>query len=116
MYHRMGRPLPYSLRSFYILRIYGRATREYTLRKYAGSLDLFLHPSTPAEGSPHIWSQIAGGKVEVHELPEGHEEILKEPYVRFWAESLKSCLSRAQEAQQIAACVEPPAQLSRYDL
>jgi aspartate racemase len=100
MYHRLGLPLPYSLRSFYLLRIYRQATRQYELRKYPGSLDLFLHPATPEEGSPHSWSSIASGNVEVHELPEGHEEILKEPYVRIWADSLKACLSRAQAAQE----------------
>jgi amino acid adenylation domain-containing protein len=106
IYHRLGRPLPYSLRSFYILRVYRWATRQYALRKYPGSVHLFLHPTTPEEGSAHNWSQIAAGNVEIHEVPEGHEEILKEPYVQIWAENLKACLSRAQAAQQNRSAVD----------
>ena len=100
IYHRLGRALPYSLRSFYLLGIYRKATRQYTLRKYPGSVDLFLYPATPEELSPSTWSQIAAGNVEIHEIPEGHEEILKEPYVRIWADSLKACLLRAQAAHE----------------
>src|SRR5262245_18092886 len=98
IYHRLGRPLPYSLRSFYILRMYGRATRQYAVPKYPGSVDLFL-PAATAEGSPQSWSELATN-VQIHEVPEGHEEILKEPYVGIWAETLKACLSRAQAAQE----------------
>jgi hypothetical protein len=67
---------------------------------------LFLHPTTPEEGSAHSWSEIAAGNVEIHEVPEGHEEILTEPYVQIWAENLKACLSRAQAAQQNRSAVD----------
>src|SRR5262249_23386518 len=55
MYHRLGLPLPYSLRSFYILGIYRRATRQYTLQKYPGSVDLFLHPANSEDCLPQSW-------------------------------------------------------------
>jgi len=45
--------------------------------------------AAPEELSPRTWSQIAAGNVEIHEIPEGHEKILKEPYVWIWADSLK---------------------------
>src|SRR5262249_2958908 len=89
------------------LGIYRRATRQYTLQKYPGSVDLFLHPANSEDCLPQSWSQIAAGDVEVHEISDGHDEILKEPYVRIWAESLKACLSRAEAAQQNRSAVDP---------
>jgi amino acid adenylation domain-containing protein len=97
-YHWLDKPLPYSLRSFYVLEIYRRATKEYALRTYPGSVSLFLHSKTPDENSSAVWAGIATGKVEVLEIPDGHEEILKEPYLRVWAEKLKVCLDTAQNA------------------
>ena len=96
IHHCLGLSLPFSLRSFYILRVYRRATRRYNLRPYPGSVELFLHSATPAEGSVLYWSGIASGGVEIHDIPPGHEEILKEPYVRIWAQSLKASIDKAQ--------------------
>jgi len=97
MHQLLGLYLPYSLKSFYILRVYRRATQRYILRPYPGSVELFLHPATPAEGSVLNWSGIASGHVEIHDIPPGHEEILKEPHVRIWAESLKARIDKAQQ-------------------
>ena len=87
-----GIALPVSLRSFYILGVYRRATRKYTLKRFPGSLTLFVQSST--DGSPLSWEGLAES-VEVHELPPvSHNDILKEPYVRVWAEKLKALLQR----------------------
>jgi thioesterase domain-containing protein len=87
-----GIALPVSLRSFYILGVYRRATRKYKLKRFPGSLTLFVQSST--DGSPLSWEGLAES-VEVHELPPvSHNDILKEPYVRVWAEKLKALLQR----------------------
>src|SRR4029450_2879143 len=81
IHHLAGRPLPQSLRSFYILGVYRRATQKYVLQAFPGSLTLFLHPATPAESYPKHWSAIATKNVEIHHIPAGHERLLKEPYI-----------------------------------
>jgi len=95
IHHGLRQPIPYSLRSFYILGVYRRAMKKYVVRAYPGSVTLFLHPSTPAESSPKNWSAIATGSVEIHQIPAGQEKILNEPYVQIWAEKLKTCLDDA---------------------
>jgi thioesterase domain-containing protein len=87
-----GIALPVSLRSFYILGVYRRATRKYRLKSFPGSLTLFVQ--SPTDGSPLFWQGLAEN-VEVHELPPvSHNDILKEPYVRVWAAKLKGLLQR----------------------
>ena len=87
-----GITLPVSLRSFYILGVYRRATRKYRLKSFPGSLTLLVQSST--DGSPLSWDGLARG-VEVHELPPAsHNDILKEPYVQVWAVKLKALLQR----------------------
>jgi oxalate---CoA ligase len=94
-YHSVGVPIPYSLRSPYILGVYRRAKQRYAVRTYPGSLSLFVPPDA-SQNSISDWSGLATGTIEIHEIPDGHEAILNEPYVQVWAEKLKACLESAK--------------------
>jgi aspartate racemase len=105
-YHRFGLPVPYQLRSAYILSVYRRARQKYTLRTYPGSVSLFV-PTNGSDDSLSSWTGLASGTLEIHPIPEGHEAILVEPHVQAWAERLKVCLYRAQApASQAVTTVE----------
>jgi thioesterase domain-containing protein len=105
-YHRFGLPLPYQLRSAYILSVYRRATRKYALRTYPGSVSLFVPPNG-SDDSLSNWTGLASGILEIHKIPEGHEAILGDPHIQVWAERLRACLERAQTpASQAVTTVE----------
>ncbi len=88
IYLRLGWLLPPSLRSPYILQVYFKAMDAYQPEVYPGRV--IIYRSTP------MWRAITAGDTEVHEVPGNHTDILKEPYVREWAEGLKSYLEQAQ--------------------
>ena len=94
-YHRFGTPLPYRLRSPYILGVYRRATHRYAVRTYPGSVSLFV-PRHALENPTPDWKGLTTGAIEIHEIPDGHEVILNEPHVRVWAEKLRTCLMSVQ--------------------
>jgi hypothetical protein len=94
-YHGFGVPLPHPLRNSYILGVYGRAAQRYAVRTYPGCVSLFV-PRDAAENPISDWKGLATGAIEIHEIPDGHEAILKEPHVQVWAEKLKACLNTAQ--------------------
>jgi thioesterase domain-containing protein len=43
------------------------------------------------------WRALAGGGIEVHEIPGSHLDIVKEPHVGDLANKLRSCLEKASE-------------------
>ena len=87
-----GYDIPAALRSSYILAIYGRAETNINLRfTRADSLSLGRRDAQ----EPQSWSQLADGGVEIHVIPGDHQSILKEPYLKYWAEDLKTRLSKA---------------------
>ena len=88
IYLRLGWLLPPSLRSPYILQVYFKAIDAYQPEVYPGRV--IIYRSTP------MWSAITAGDTEVHEVPGNHTDILREPYVREWAEGLRSYLEQAQ--------------------
>ena len=45
------------------------------------------------------WRALAGGGIEVHEIPGSHLDIVKEPHVQELAKKLSGCLERAQTLQ-----------------
>jgi amino acid adenylation domain-containing protein len=72
---------------------------QYTLRPYAGAVALFCASEKSLRGvrDPYAgWQSLAGGGLEVYEIPGGHVSILAEPQVRVLAQHLQACLDRAQ--------------------
>jgi len=86
---------PSGLRSGYIGEVCSAARRRYELRSFDGKIHLFRTENQPSsdlfEPDPLLgWSGMAGGGVEVHELP-----YLWEPNAADFATKLSSCLEEA---------------------
>jgi hypothetical protein len=92
---RLRYPLPVWVRSFYILQIYGRARRNYAVRTYSGTVDLFVQE--PEFASPSSWDGLCTVPVEIHKVAaSNHTAVLQQPYFRDWAGRLKETLQKAQ--------------------
>jgi len=89
-----GYNLPIALRSPYILKVYQRAMRSYVPEIYPGRLIIFQ--ASEDFRDLQDWGNWAAGGVDIRAVPGGHENVLKEPHLRVWAEQLKSCLQAAQ--------------------
>jgi hypothetical protein len=86
-YCYLGRPLPLSLREFYLMDIYINSIQRYTPKLYQGSIILYNSDQVSyGEGA----KQMTAGGVEVHHIiGSNHDSIRREePYVRIWAEHL----------------------------
>lgn len=78
-----------------------QAARDYVPQPYPGKVILFqaLNRSEfEADAADHQrgWEQLSTGGLEVHLIPGGHINILKEPYVSVLAQKLQVCLEQAQ--------------------
>ena len=92
---RSGWPLPPFMKS--LKEISYQAAMNYHPRPYPGKVTLFraAHRPPGREGDPFLgWDRVAGGGMEVHEIPGTHVTLLQEPGVRLLAEELKRCMSR----------------------
>ena len=87
----LGFTLPASLRSPYILKMYFKAIDDYRPDAYSGRVVIFR--PTPA------WRTLTTGNAEIREVQGSHTDILREPYVRAWAQELKMCLEQTQASR-----------------
>lgn len=74
------------------------ANRNYEPRAYPGRMTLFRSKQfgEKSAGNQYLgWERVAGGGVELHEVPSTHLAITEEPYVRDLAAQLRTCLDRA---------------------
>jgi thioesterase domain-containing protein/acyl carrier protein len=85
--------IPPSLRSFYILKIYQRALRNYSPQRYDGHA-IYIKSSERSRQNAQDWAGVIAGGLEVYEVPGDHMTIIKQPIARLWAEKLKSHLAR----------------------
>ena len=92
-----GCPLPPSLRTHYIISIYGRARRAYVPKLYRGRVILFKTQGRYRNGQ-FSWENLIADGLETQELDTDHDNVFKEPYVRILAEKLNVCLSEAQSS------------------
>ena len=74
------------------------AVREYVPRVYDGKVTLFWASADLRTSIDLVegWRALAGGGMEVHEIPGSHLDIIKEPHVQDLAAKLNSCLEHAQ--------------------
>lgn len=101
--HRNQRPLENFLHGVDDVRqqVREQAARNYVPQPYPGKVILFqaLNRSefeVDAADHQRGWKQLSTGGLEVHSIPGGHINILKEPYVSVLAQKLKVCLEQAQ--------------------
>jgi thioesterase domain-containing protein len=90
-YLGLGLTLPVSLRSRYVLKMYFKAIDDYRPEPYSGRVVIFR--PTPA------WRTLITGNAEIREVQGSHTDILREPYLRAWAQELKMCLEQAQSSK-----------------
>jgi amino acid adenylation domain-containing protein len=95
------RPLPLSFRSHYIVSIYKRASRAYVPQLYRRQVILFKTHGRYRNGQS-AWENLVADGLETHELDIDHDNVFKEPYVRSFAERLKTHLYEAQRNVQHA--------------
>lgn len=78
-----------------------QAARNYVLRVYPGRVTVFraIHQPAP-EGwdiDPQMgWGELAGGGLDIHDVPGNHDSMFREPHARVLAEKLRACIDRIQ--------------------
>ena len=78
-----------------------RATERYVEKVYPGRLTLFRASKQPMGAYPDSelgWTRVAGGGVEVYEVPGYHGALVHEPRIRILAEQLSRCLEKSHAA------------------
>jgi amino acid adenylation domain-containing protein len=95
-YENLGRPLPRALRD--VTEFNSLAVREYIPRVYSCRVTLFWASGDLRSSNDLVegWRALAGGGIEVHEIPGSHLDIVKEPHVQDLAKKLNFCLTRSQ--------------------
>jgi thioesterase domain-containing protein/acyl carrier protein len=95
-YQKLGRPLPQTFRD--VKEFNSLAVREYAPQVYDGKVTLFWASADLRTSIDLVegWRALAGGGIEVHEIPGSHLDIIKEPHVQELAEKLGTCLKRAR--------------------
>jgi amino acid adenylation domain-containing protein len=96
-YKNLGRALPRALRD--VQEFNWLAAHTYVPHSYDGKVTLFW-ASRDVRASFDLvtgWRVLAGGGMDVHEIPGSHLDMIKEPHVSELAAKLKTCLERAQQ-------------------
>ncbi len=101
-FENLGRPLPRVLQD--IKELNSLAVREYVPQVYHGHITLFWASSDLRASVDFVegWRALAGGGIEVHEIPGSHLDIVKEPHVQELAKKLSNSLRRAQQIARAA--------------
>ena len=76
------------------------AAKEYVTKVYPGKVTLFIaaEQSLGEKFDPlQLWSHLAQGGVEIHEIPGNHVTLIEEPHVQVLAEQLRTTLSKARQ-------------------
>lgn len=107
---RRGKPLPYKLQEACVGGGIAQAENTYVPQVYPGKLTLFRASEPPQEwnfnarNKPSLddwynrdpnygWRELAGGGLEIFDVPGDHNLMLKEPNIKILAAKLSSCLS-----------------------
>jgi hypothetical protein len=98
------RSVPHSLR-LTPKEAHAMANRAFAPEPYDGDLVLFRAAENRA-GRHDGWAELVKGKLEVHELPGGHTDILSEPRVRVLARELGAVLTAKQALYGCEATAE----------
>ncbi|HYX27924.1 MAG TPA: amino acid adenylation domain-containing protein [Pyrinomonadaceae bacterium] len=94
IYRQLGKPLPHVLQN--IEQINSAAVRDYQPQVYSGDTVLFLATDlTSNYDLKDGWRELVKGRIETHEIPGNHLNIIKEPGVRTLAAKLRPLLDQA---------------------
>ena len=87
VYEKFGKPLPAVLQD--IEEINFAALKDYQPQTYSGDVTLFLATDLTADyDSKDGWRELVKGRIDTHQIPGNHLNIIKEPGVRTLAEEL----------------------------
>jgi thioesterase domain-containing protein/acyl carrier protein len=109
-YRLRGRPLSAPLRFYWISEGHWRALAGYIFKPFPGKITVVRALKRYHErlgrtvDSTLGWGGLAGGGVEVVDVPTRHMEMLFEPYVEIFAEKLKAILPGVDACTR---CAEP---------
>ena len=96
IYQKFGKALPAVLQN--IEEINFAAVKDYNPQTYAVDVTLFLATDLTADyDSKDGWRELVKGRIDTHEIPGNHLNIIKEPGVRVLAEKLHAALDQAAE-------------------
>lgn len=105
-YYRLsGLDLPVRLRYYQVQEAHSRTMARYKIRRYPGKITLMRAVERGYLGMELLgiredpmlgWGALAGGGVEIHDVPGEHGNVLNEPHVRTVAEELKTILLRPE--------------------
>jgi thioesterase domain-containing protein len=87
-----------------------KAFEEYVPQPYPGRVTLFRASRQPAGYNNAYdlgWGELAGGGLEINEVPGEHGSIVVEPRVGTLAQKLKRCIEKSQEPGTIYQEVQP---------
>jgi thioesterase domain-containing protein len=96
-YRLVGRSLPDGLRYFQVEEAHRRALGRYTVQSYPGKITLMRAADVPETVGTRRnltlgWESLAGGGLEIHDVPGGHISMFEEPNVRVLAETVEAIL------------------------
>jgi oxalate---CoA ligase len=99
IYLALGRRLPVSFRSQYILDIYDRARLNYMPRPYVGRA-IYIKSEKRAPVHMAHWRGLVNDGLETLEIPGDHRDVIREPSLGLWAKNLQDWINaRAEEAR-----------------
>ncbi len=106
LYRVLGRDLPADLHYFQVEEAHKRALNRYTIQFYPGKITLMraadIEETAGTRRNPTLgWETLAGGGLEIHDVPGGHISMFEEPNVRTLSEKLKVLLPSASAAPVI---------------
>lgn len=107
---KLGRPLSHNLQRSFISQANKQAQRQYKPRVYPGRITLFRASEPPCfsfvdmpthedwhrRDPEHGWGSLAGGGLDIRNVPGHHHSMFKEPHLREIAQTLQVCLDEAQ--------------------
>ncbi|HEX3891038.1 MAG TPA: SDR family NAD(P)-dependent oxidoreductase [Terracidiphilus sp.] len=96
-YKFVGRSVPLRLHYFQAEQAHLRALQRYSFQPYAGQIILFRATDRGEILGRHEhptlgWGDYAAGGLEIYDIPSAHVSMLFEPYVRTFADKLKTIL------------------------
>ena len=102
-YRLLGRDLPAALHYFQVEEAHKRALNRYIVQFYPGKITLMraadIEETAATRRNPTLgWEKLAGGGLEIHDVPGGHISMFEEPNVRTLAEKLKVLLPSSAAA------------------
>jgi aspartate racemase len=101
---KLGRELSYEQQFLMILEENKAASKNYRYETYPGKVTLFRATEEVYYAQSYLdaglgWRDLAGGGVEIHDVPGDHMSMLDEPHVQVLAQKFAACLSKAEDGR-----------------